>query len=148
MIQVTINIQRRGTCEPHMVSLKSSLLLFTLQCVTAVNCGCLPTEWDPDMNGVLVCDQEECATACLGNANCVYNCMHARDPQYPLCGIDCAAGAAGCGLSMCFRECMLGCNDRCVRCTETKCSPAYADCLNVPVGNQPDGCCENILLLN
>lgn len=131
-----------------MVAFKSSIVLLTLQCVVAANRGCSQGEWNPAMNGIMVCDQEQCATSCLGNTNCVYNCMHNRNPQYPLCGIECAAEAAGCGLSMCFRECMFGCNDRCVRCNDIKCSPVYAECLNVPLGNQPDGCCDNILLLN
>ena len=110
--------------------------------VQASKFGCEENQWDPTMNAIMVCDQEQCATQCMGNPTCVANCMAARDPEYPHCGIDCAAEAAGCGLSQCFRECLLGCNDRCVRCIEPNCSPQYAACLGVALGQQPDGCCE------
>ena len=121
--------------------MKSVFAILTL--ATAANATCAPGQWDVADNDALLCDQEQCGVQCLGNAACVANCMRARNPTYDDCGVNCAAAAAGCGLSQCFGSCLTGCNDRCVACTAPACGPSYASCLGVDLGAQPTTCCPN-----
>ena len=105
------------------------------------NATCAPGQWNTAWNDALLCDQEQCAVQCLGNAGCTTNCMLARNPTYDTCGVTCAASAAGCGLSSCFSQCLSGCNQNCVNCTAPRCGPAYAQCLGLATGLQPTTCC-------
>jgi len=105
------------------------------------NATCAPGQWNTAWNDALLCDQEQCAVQCLGNAGCTTNCMLARNPTYDKCGVTCASNAAGCGLSQCFSQCLSGCNQNCVNCTAPRCGPAYASCLGVAIGQQPTTCC-------
>jgi hypothetical protein len=118
-----------------------SAVFSVLALATAANAACAPGQWNVDDNDAMLCDQEQCGVQCLGNAGCVQSCMLARNPTYDTCAVDCAAAAAGCGLSQCFGSCLTGCNDNCVACTAPACGPSYAACLGVELGAQPTTCC-------
>jgi len=120
-----------------------SAVFSVLALASAANATCAPGQWNVADNDALLCDQEQCGVQCLGNAACVASCMRARNPTYDDCGVNCAAAAAGCGLSQCFGSCLTGCNDRCVACTAPACGPSYASCLGVDLGAQPTTCCPN-----
>lgn len=112
-----------------------------LALAATANAACAPGQWNTADNDAMLCDQEQCGVQCLGNPSCVDSCMRARNPTYDLCGVECAAAAAGCGLSQCFTSCLTGCNDNCVACTAPACGPAYAQCLGIDLGEQPTTCC-------
>jgi hypothetical protein len=105
----------------HSTSFSSSRTMRTFASILAfaatANATCAPGQWNTAWNDALLCDQEQCAVQCLGNAGCTTNCMLARNPTYDKCGVTCASNAAGCGLSQCFSQCLAGCNQNCVNCT-------------------------------